>query len=433
VSVPAVKGWCPSALTPMESGDGHLVRIKPRAATLTTGQVRAIAGAAEVFGNGLIDLTNRGNLQIRGLTPATLDDFSPWVQESGLASPTPAAEAIRNVLADPLGLDWPGAMLDSHALAQQIAASLESAADLYALPDKVGVLVDGGGPLGLADATTDVMVRASGDACQIQLAGGQSGRQVADTDAAPAVLRILRLLLDWIEAAGPEEADTRRRMKQMVRSVGEDGIFDAAAVEGAVVPVADRAAAPPQDLFGFHPLGDDQGYLGIGAPFGSLQADDLRFLADLADDHGNGALRITPWKAVVLACVPVESEAAMTGAVERQGLIVGANDGRRWLVACTGAPGCTSGLSPIRADADHFLQGVAYDERMVHLSGCAKGCAHPRPAAWTAVATGPGQFDLIRNGTASDPPVRREVATTDLAATIADLEGAPARPAEAAA
>ncbi len=65
----SVRGWCPGALRPMESGDGLIVRLRPRCGTLRAADVRAIADIAARYGNGLIDLTRRANIQMRGLAP----------------------------------------------------------------------------------------------------------------------------------------------------------------------------------------------------------------------------------------------------------------------------------------------------------------------------------------------------------------------------
>src|SRR5260221_9876702 len=63
----AIKGWCPSAYRPMQSGDGLVVRIRPRGGRLSAVQASSIADLAQRHGNGLIDLTRRANLQIRGV------------------------------------------------------------------------------------------------------------------------------------------------------------------------------------------------------------------------------------------------------------------------------------------------------------------------------------------------------------------------------
>ena len=65
-----VKGWCPGALRPMQSGDGLIVRVRPQSATFSPDELGVLADAARHFGNGHIDLTRRANLQIRGVSEA---------------------------------------------------------------------------------------------------------------------------------------------------------------------------------------------------------------------------------------------------------------------------------------------------------------------------------------------------------------------------
>lgn len=70
MTAPVIRGWCPGALRPMESGDGLVVRVRPPGGRLTAAQGRALAAAARIHGNGLIDLTARASLQLRGASAA---------------------------------------------------------------------------------------------------------------------------------------------------------------------------------------------------------------------------------------------------------------------------------------------------------------------------------------------------------------------------
>ncbi len=96
-----IRGWCPGVHAPMPSGDGLLVRVKPFGGLLTSAALRAVAAASARYGNGVIELTSRGNLQIRGLTPATAPEFAAAMVDAGLADPDPAREQRRNVIAVP--------------------------------------------------------------------------------------------------------------------------------------------------------------------------------------------------------------------------------------------------------------------------------------------------------------------------------------------
>ena len=228
-----VKGWCPSLLTPMESGDGLLVRVKPRAATLTAEQAETVAAAAARSGNGMIDLTNRGHLQVRGLSEAGVEGFAGQVAQAGLAAAEPRAEAVRNVLTDPLGPDDPAAAFDSHRLARRLSAVLETDPAFRELPDKFGLLVDAGAFLPLAGCTADIMVRPDRSDLSLALAGGDRRLGLPESAVDEAVVRLLAAFLAWKREQGDGEFPAPQlRMKAMVAACGASGVFEAAARSG---------------------------------------------------------------------------------------------------------------------------------------------------------------------------------------------------------
>ncbi|MXY38891.1 MAG: precorrin-3B synthase [Rhodospirillaceae bacterium] len=417
----AARGWCPSLLTPMESGDGLLVRVKPRAATLAAAQAEAVAQAARRYGNGMIEPTNRGHLQVRGLTDGTVDGFAAAMAGIGLAAAQPEAEAVRNVLADPLGPDDPAARFDSHALARRLSAMLENDPALHALPDKFGLLVDAGVALPLAGCTADIAIRADGDLLTVEPAGGERVVRLPEDAVEDAVRGLLTAFLAWRNGAKDAAAtSSARRMKSMVAVCGADAVFEAAGLNGirlarAVLP---RAAEPPPA--GFAPVRDAaSGYFAIAAPFGSMEADGLAALAGLSRRHADGTIRVTPWKSFVLWGVSPADAFGLQNTAADIGLVADPDDPRRRIVACAGRPRCASGYADTRADAAYLAAAGLPGTGVLHISGCAKGCAHPAPAGTALVAT-QGGYDLVRNGRAGDAPERtnltREVAAEALAA-----------------
>ena len=232
-------GWCPSVATPMAASDGLLVRIKPTAATLTVDAVRTLADAAAHCGNGKIDLTNRSNLQIRGLRPETTAPFADAVRSAGLASADPKFEEIRNVSADPLGPADPAATHDSHALARALEAALAQDARLLALPPKFGFLVDCGHSLPVPDGRADIIVRDRDDMLAIALDGGTSALPCTPEEA-PALA--CRLALAFLVLAGPADAPPYR-MRELVAEIGEDAVFDRAGLS-----VSDVVSQEPPHL-----------------------------------------------------------------------------------------------------------------------------------------------------------------------------------------
>ena len=106
------KGWCPGALRPMMARDGLLVRLKITSGIVSAALALAVADLAERHGNGLIDLSARANLQLRGVTEESLPALLDGLDALGLLDADARSEAVRNVLSSPLaGLGRPWSML----------------------------------------------------------------------------------------------------------------------------------------------------------------------------------------------------------------------------------------------------------------------------------------------------------------------------------
>ena len=143
-----IKGWCPGALRPMESGDGLVVRIRPRMAQMTAAQVLGVAEAALSHGNGMIELTARANVQLRGVTAQSHKPLIAALDSLGLVDPDAVTESHRNVVLSPF---WVGD--ESTILTAQLYQALRQGPDL---PSKFGFGIDLGDQRVLADTSCDI-------------------------------------------------------------------------------------------------------------------------------------------------------------------------------------------------------------------------------------------------------------------------------------
>ena len=363
MSKPLIKGWCPGALRPMLSGDGLLVRVRPHAGRLTSGQAAGIAALADRYGNGMLDLTTRANLQLRGVNQASHPALMNGLRDLGLVDTSPGAESRRNIVVTPFWNADDGTL----QLATALSAALASP-DAPVLPGKFGFAVDVGQLAFLRTASADIRIEREPYGYAVRAEGFASYAKVAADEAVPVAIELAR----WFLINGGGTAG-RSRMATLAPHCVLPARFQSA----DVFPAA--AAAPKLGTAA-------QGWL-VGAEFGQLQAATLAALSKL------GALRMTPWHMLLVE--------GATHAPDLAGLITQSNDPRLRVVACTGAPGCLQAAAATRPLARALAPHVPIG-RLLHVSGCAKGCAHPKAAA-TLVAT-PAGFDLIRNGTASSPP-----------------------------
>jgi precorrin-3B synthase len=142
-----IKGWCPGALRPMLSGDGWLVRIRPKAGRLTARQATGIARASLAHGNGVIDLSARANLQLRGVRDGAHEALVADLQDLGLIDESPQSEAARNIIVTPFDKTGAG------GVAGLLAAKL---AVFPPLPGKFGFAVDIGPNPVLSATSADI-------------------------------------------------------------------------------------------------------------------------------------------------------------------------------------------------------------------------------------------------------------------------------------
>lgn len=363
MSAPIVKGWCPGALRPMLSGDGLLVRIRPRLGRLTAHQARGVAQASARHGTGVMALTNRANLQLRGVRPAALDGLQGDLKELGLLDADPVTEAKRNIVIGPF---WTRGDV-TQLIATALETELVSRKDL-SLPGKFGFAIDCGPTPVLRDTSADIRIERSGEGALICRPDGCSmGIEVTSETAANAAIA----LAEWFLASGGA-SNGRGRMREvdMTTHPLPSGYVHAGAPRSEV-------DFPPERLIGFE--------------FGEVTAHDLTQLAEFGD------MRLTPWRMLLL-------ERSVPDALRMDGWLR-PDDRRLGVSACTGLPGCAQGHAEVRPLARLLGAKLERGENL-HVSGCPKGCAHPGPAAVTLVAEPGGTFSLIRSGPASDAPIR---------------------------
>ena len=250
----AIRGWCPGALRPMASGDGLVVRVRVPFGRLSATQAKALALASRDYGNGQMEISNRGNLQIRGVDGARHLALLDVLAGLGLLDADVGLETKRNILLAPYWSEGD----EAQVLVGQMLARL---AELPDLPGKFGSVVDLGAARVLADAPGDLRFERGISGGMILRADGHDlGRPVTPATAVEAWIALAR---DFVAAGGV--VDGRGRMRALVAR----GFRPEGAVE--LPAVASDAAVPglcaPGVLVGFE--------------FGSFPAETLAALADL--------------------------------------------------------------------------------------------------------------------------------------------------------
>jgi len=391
------RGACPGLSQPMPTGDGLLVRLSPTG-TIALDAFVELCAAARTHGSGIIEITGRGSIQIRGLDAASAPRFAADIAGLGIA-----AEDGVPVLTNPLaGIDVEE-IFDAGSLAVKLRRALADASIAARLAPKVSVVIDGGGALNLDTLAADIRLRAemTGDDVSLQVSVGGDGMHadplgvIAPDDGVATVMRLL-------EVIARHGRDARAR--DILASEDNAPFRAALSFCPAMRQPGCHDARNPGEAIGIHRLRDGSLACGVELGFGHADAHALERLTEAARKSGADGIRAAPGRVLMTIGVAEAAASSFAAAAGQLGFIVRADDPRRRVVACAGAPVCASAriaaraLAPLVAASAAPLVGGGFT---IHISGCAKGCAHPASAALTVVGTAAG-CALVANGTASD-------------------------------
>ncbi|WP_345789808.1 precorrin-3B synthase [Pseudomonas arsenicoxydans] len=389
---------CPGLLRIVQALDGGICRIKLNGGSISADQADAVANAAERYAGGVIEATNRANLQIRGIggeQGALIDSL----MAAGLGPSSAAGDDVRNLMLSPsAGIDQ-HLLIDTRPLAGQMLATLQSDARMHDLSAKFAVQLDGGEALAMLEHPHDLWLAAVERDDEQRWAFGLAGcptdvpaGSVALDQGHALVVAVLELFL---EEARPEQT----RMRHLLAECSLD-VFLARLAERVPLKAIEgwqRVASPNVLHIGAHAQRDAKRvYIGAVPPLGRLDPAMLRGVAQLAREHGDASLRFTPWQSLLLPGVRADNAPQVIHSLEQLGLRCSADDALAHLIACTGSTGCGKGLADTKGDARQLaalLQRHGHSPN-VHLSGCSRSCAAAHIAPITLLAVSAGHYDL---------------------------------------
>lgn len=382
--------------------DSFMLRLRVPGGMVTTHQMRGLADIAEQWGAGRADITTRANLQIRQFQPRDIVRVLTGVQALGLTSRGSGADNIRNITASPLsGID-PSELIDASPFARALHYYILNSRDLYGLPRKFNVAFDGGGAVSVVADTNDiglVAVRAGQDSgvpsgvyFRVLLCGITGHQQFAfdcglllrPEQAVTVAAAMIRVFIDHGDRTDRKKA----RLKYLVDQWG---------VEKFLLETEKRLAFPllrvptekceprnPIDRTGHIGVHRQRQtglhYIGVSVPVGQLPVNQMRAVAEAAEEFGSGELRLTVWQNLIIPNIPSGRIDAAVERLRARGLECSAGAVLRGTVACTGNRGCRYSATDTKAHAVELA--TLLDARFkidqpvnLHVTGCPHSCA----------------------------------------------------------
>ncbi len=329
---------CPGVLRPHQAADGAMIRVRVPGGQTTGAELTRLSAVAARYGSGLLQLTSRASLQLRGLPEVLPDELVAEITAAGFL-PSVDHERVRNIVASPLtGLH--DGLSDLRPMIKALDRAIVEDPDLVELPGRfLFALDDGRGDV--TGLTFDLAYRATGADHGLVLVGSaDQAITVPSIEAVPTMINRARRFLSDRSATGAwhlRELDSAAR-----RTSSSDSMIT--------------------------PLGRIGTHAGVAVPFGHLSPNQVQVIDRVV---GGGPVVITPWRGLV-----VPGAAAHLEVLAQAGLVV--DDSSSWtlLSACVGAPWCGNGRVDTHQLAQ-ILSGLPLGETRVHLSGCERRCGAP--------------------------------------------------------
>jgi ferredoxin-nitrite reductase len=426
--------------------NAYMCRLRLPNGILKHWQLGGLADLAERYGGSYAHVTTRANIQMREIAAGDAVALLEALQDLGLCSRGSGSDNIRNVTGTPTaGID-PQELIDTRPFAREWHFHILNDRSLTGLPRKFNVAFDGGGRIGVLEDTNDIGFQAvqvlegfgvaPGVWFRLCLGGitghgdfaRATGVVVRPGDATKVADAVVRVFIE----EGNRSDRTKARLKYVIDRIGLDAVL--AAVEGKLgtpltrlVPeaLAPRPAVERRAHIGVHPQKQPgRNWIGVVLPVGRMTAAQMRALAALAAERGDGDIRLTVWQNLLISGVADAHVADAVAAIDAAGLATTASAVRAGLVACTGNVGCKFAAADTKRHAEEIARWcegrVDLDGPVnIHLTGCHHSCAQHYVGDIGLLATKtPGESEedqvegyhlLLGGGVGADAGLAREV------------------------
>jgi ferredoxin-nitrite reductase len=382
--------------------DSFMCRLRIPNGVLKHWQFAGLADLAERLAGPYCHVTTRANLQLREVPPKHAVALIEGIQDLGLCSRGSGADNIRNVTGTPTaGID-PQELIDTRQYAREWHFHILNDRSLYGLPRKFNVAFDGAGQIAVLEDTNDIAFAAvevkdgfgvdSGVWFRLAI-GGITGHKdfakatgivIKPADATRVADAIVRAFID----TGDRTNRLKARLKYVIDGMGMDKFLSLVEQQlGHALTRVPMEALAPRPAFdrtahiGVHPQKQEGfNWIGVSLPVGKLSSEQMRALAQIASDLGDGDIRLTVWQNLLISGVPDQNIDLAVAAIKATGLAVKVSQVRAGLVACTGNTGCKFAASDTKRHAaaigDWCDGRVEIDTPLnIHLTGCHHSCA----------------------------------------------------------
>lgn len=388
-----------------------MIRCRTDGGTISSDIARGLAGVAERYGEGWVHLTTRQQVEFHHVRAQAVTSVLAEVEQLGLTTNSACGHTMRGVMSCPqagVALDEPfDCYPDAHMVSESI---LMRTPELnYRMPQRINILFGG-----CADCRDHAKVNDAGFVSKVRddgelgyelVVGGSLGKtsptlaiEAIDFLPRSEVLSAIHALFDVFIEHGNFDQPSKARMKFLIAKLGANRfleLFHATFDDvrrrpwPSPVPLSRPLSSSISEILSCVPEGGwssgvrpqrvpGWAIVTVNVPLGDIYANELRVLADVADDLGDQHIYLTKNQNLMFRHVSIDAVPALRSALASIGLFLEGADQARDIRACTGGPICSLAITPAQGLGARLLAHPALARNSgltVSVSGCPNACA----------------------------------------------------------
>ena len=362
-------------------------------------QVRALACIAETYGNGVIDITTRQQVQLRHLKIENIPQIFNQLEEVGLTTSQTGMDNVRNIMGCPVSGLSPKEKVDAYSLVKTLNEHILGNPEFSNLPRKFNIMVSGCPDDCVHAETQDLaLVSAISEKCDKPVYGfnilvggklGSGGYRIAtplDVFLSPEeVVEVCSALILLYRDHGSRDVRSKNRLAFLIEDWGEEKFRSALEerVGRSLTPAGIdlRGNAKSEHIGAYRQKQALMNYVGLKVPVGRIGSDKLKGLARLAEKYGNGEIRFSHSNSLIIPNISDQKLGDMLEEALVKEFTYHPSSILRGLVSCVGSDYCNLGAIETKSIALKIaaqLEGKLPNTAPInmHWSGCPAGCGN---------------------------------------------------------
>lgn len=398
---PGIDGGRTATLAPEELDDEYfMMRVRSDGGSLSNEQLRTIAGISTEFARNTADISDRQNIQLHWVRVEDVPEIWRRLEAVGLTTAEACGDVPRVILGSPVAGIAANELVDGTPAIREVLEKYIGSPEFSNLPRKFKTAISGSPNLDIAHEINDVSFVGvnhpeHGPGFDLWVGGGLStnpifAQRLGAWVPLAEVPQVWKGVVSIFRDYGYRRLRNRARLKFLMADWGPEKFRQVLEDEYLGRPLLDGPAPENnrlrRDHVGIHPQHDGLFWVGVAPIAGRVSGTRLAEIADLAERHGSGRIRLTPHQKLLVLDVPAAETEALVAALDGLDLPARPSEFRRGVLACTGIEYCKLALVETKARARTVIEELEarlpeFDVPFtIHVNGCPNACARTQVA-----------------------------------------------------